>query len=279
MVMFSSFTVFTAYLYQMQTHHPALLLFCVAGGRYVLVAGVLFTLALKEIGRPAHPSLMPAKKKQVMREFLYSFVSVLIFAFVNGWLLYGSGLIHHSRLYTTVADYGWAWFWISIPVMLIAHDAQFYWLHRIVHLRLLFRHVHRVHHLSIYPTAWAAYSFHPWEAIFEGLIAISIIFVMPVHPAAFVIFQTISILLNAYGHSGRDFTPARWQHTWYGRWINTPTAHSLHHRSPRCNYGLYFLFWDRLMGTLGPVEKMDDDGMHGCFSPPSVRVEQAVSTK
>jgi lathosterol oxidase len=31
--------------------------------------------------------------------------------------------------------------------------------------------------------------------------------------------------------------------------LNTPTNHVMHHESMRGNYGLYFNFWDRLMGT------------------------------
>jgi lathosterol oxidase len=164
-------------------------------------------------------------------------------------LLYSIGLIEHSMLYSNVSDYGWLWFWLSVPIMLLAHDAQFYWLHRLIHTRTLFSKIHRVHHLSKHPTAWAAYSFHPLEAIGEALIAISIIFVMPVHPLAFMLFQSISIVFNAYGHSGREFISGSCQQHWLGRWFNTSTAHNQHHRSAIGNYGLYFLFWDRWMGT------------------------------
>jgi len=33
-----------------------------------------------------------------------------------------------------------------------------------------------------------------------------------------------------------------------GRFINTPTNHAMHHEFIRGNYGLYFNYWDRLMG-------------------------------
>ena len=35
-----------------------------------------------------------------------------------------------------------------------------------------------------------------------------------------------------------------------GKWINTSVSHNQHHQKFNGNYGLYFLFWDRWMGTL-----------------------------
>ena len=38
---------------------------------------------------------------------------------------------------------------------------------------------------------------------------------------------------------------------WLG-WNNTTTHHDLHHETGRYNYGLYFRWWDKLMGTEHP---------------------------
>jgi hypothetical protein len=37
-----------------------------------------------------------------------------------------------------------------------------------------------------------------------------------------------------------------------GKFFNTTTNHIMHHQHIRMNYGLYFNFWDRLMGTNHP---------------------------
>jgi sterol desaturase/sphingolipid hydroxylase (fatty acid hydroxylase superfamily) len=34
-----------------------------------------------------------------------------------------------------------------------------------------------------------------------------------------------------------------------GGWFISATHHGLHHRRFRCNYGLHFRLWDRLLGT------------------------------
>ncbi|MBA3898994.1 MAG: sterol desaturase family protein [Bacteroidetes bacterium] len=40
-----------------------------------------------------------------------------------------------------------------------------------------------------------------------------------------------------------------------GKWQNTSTNHNIHHQYSKSNYGLYFTFWDSLMGTLYKQEK------------------------
>jgi sterol desaturase/sphingolipid hydroxylase (fatty acid hydroxylase superfamily) len=35
-------------------------------------------------------------------------------------------------------------------------------------------------------------------------------------------------------------------------WLTTTTHHDLHHAQAGWNYGLYFTWWDRLMGTEHP---------------------------
>ena len=53
----------------------------------------------------------------------------------------------------------------SLLVYLFLHDTWFYWTHRWMHRPKPFRIAHAVHHASRPPTAWAAMSFHPWEAV------------------------------------------------------------------------------------------------------------------
>ncbi|HEY5993489.1 MAG TPA: sterol desaturase family protein [Gallionellaceae bacterium] len=88
-----------------------------------------------------------------------------------------------------------------------------------------------------------------------GAGVVAILYLMSVHPLAFLIFQTLSTAYNVYGHCGREFYPKGMASHWLGRWVNTSTAHEEHHARGRYNYGLYFLFWDRMMGTVDPACK------------------------
>ena len=236
---------------------PFAFAFLVYGLRYFVTALLAYLVARPINGRwwgRAHadvPENFDAQR-HLKREIFYSFWTVVIFGLVNA-ALFGWGLIGSSLLYFNISNYpGW-WFWLSIPAMIILHDTFFYWLHRIMHLPVLFKTMHKVHHMSIYPTSFAAYSFHPSEAITEALIVTAIIFIIPVHPLAFLIFQTISTAYNVYGHCGREFYPANMEKHWLGRWINTSTVHAFHHSKAKGNYGFYFLFWDRMMNTYTPA--------------------------
>ena len=51
------------------------------------------------------------------------------------------------------------------------------------------------------------------------------------------------------GHLGYEIFPRNMiQHPLF-KWLNTSTNHNMHHKYVRCNYGLYFNIWDRLMDT------------------------------
>jgi len=233
----------------------------VYGIRFLLFAGLAFLLAHPKrergIGRPHEQT--PATFNtalHVKRELMHSIFTVLMFGLVNA-VLFGYGFISASFLYFNVSAYPIWWLWLSIPLMLILHDTLFYWLHRAMHTQLLYGSMHRVHHLSIYPTAFAAYSFHPYEALAEALIVTAILYILPVHPFAFMIFQTISTAYNVYGHCGRELYPKSMATHWLGRWLNTSTLHSQHHLKGHGNYGFYFTFWDRAMGTLESSDRRE----------------------
>jgi sterol desaturase/sphingolipid hydroxylase (fatty acid hydroxylase superfamily) len=60
------------------------------------------------------------------------------------------------------------------------------------------------------------------------------------------------IARNAWGHSGHEFRPAKADGTPWFDGFTTTSHHDLHHTDVKGNYGLYFTFWDRFMGTEHP---------------------------
>jgi len=226
----------------------------IIGLRYAVVAGLAFWLADPSRRRPwGRPHIERpqgfALGLHVRRELRQSARTVLVFAAVHA-TVFGLGGYAHSQLYFRISDYPLWWLLACVPAMLLLHDTFFYWLHRAMHLPALFARMHRPHHDSLHPTAFAAYSFGWLEALAEALIVVAILFILPVHPLALVVFQTVSIAYNAYGHCGREFYPRHVGQSRWGRWLNTSSLHAHHHRHGRGNYGLYFTLWDRLMGTL-----------------------------
>jgi Delta7-sterol 5-desaturase len=193
--------------------------------------------------QPADPG-----RERVAWEITYSLSTVLIFSAIGLSLAYAqrAGL---TRIYRNVADYGWAYFSASVLVAVLAHDAYFYWTHRLLHWRPLFRLAHHVHHRSTSPTPWAAYAFHPVEALIQAGFYVAVVFTLPMHPVALMVFLTYMIVRNVVGHLGFEVWPAGFARHPLTRWHLTPTHHDQHHRRGKGNYGLYFSFWDDWMRT------------------------------
>ena len=221
--------------------------------RYMLIAGAGFVLSMI-VGRFApwrRLQNVPFTRAQLLREIGYSMVSVLIFTGIIGmiFVMNRAGL---TQLYFDPGQYGWAWFWLQIPVILLIQDWYFYWMHRAVHTAPLYDRVHRTHHLSTNPSAFAAFAFHPLEAVLEIAIFVLLVVVMPLHVTALFVAGFLSLVYNVYGHLGYEIMPRFIARTPIGCWLNTSAYHNQHHRTYRFNYGLYTVIWDRLHGTMHP---------------------------
>lgn len=191
------------------------------------------------------------ENKHIVREILYSVSTILIFGVVVVAVTW-AGFHGYTRFYAHISDRGWPYFIFSLVLMILLHDTYFYWTHRLMHWKPLFKRVHRTHHLSTNPTPFAAYAFHPIEAIVEiGIIPI-IVFTIPHHSLAILAFSIYTLLLNVMGHLGFELFPKGFASHWLFKWHNTSTHHNMHHRLVKCNYGLYFNFWDRVMDTNHP---------------------------
>ena len=221
--------------------------------RYVLIAVPAFLIFHRRTPQRLRSRQLgpgPVGAAQARRELHYSVMSLGIFG-LTGVLMYAMGRAGVSQLYRD-ERHGPVWFWLSIPVMLVLHDTYFYWTHRFMHWKPVFKHVHRVHHLSHDPSPLAAYAFHPLEAVIEAGIAPLIALVLPVHRDAFVIFLTLQLFMNVLGHLGFELYPRGLLRTPLGWLLNTATHHHQHHQKTNWNFGLYFNVWDRLLGTNHP---------------------------
>ena len=190
------------------------------------------------------------KNKDYAREIMYSLVTMLIFSLVSSFVFTHPSIRPHTRIYKEIGDNGWLYYFGLFPLMLFMHDTYFYFMHRLMHHKKIFNLVHLVHHQSTNPSPWAAYSFHPVEAFIEIGILFVFVFTLPMHKTHLLIFFLFMIVYNVYGHLGYELYPKGFNKTRVGRWINTSINHNQHHQYFKGNYGLYFLFWDRMLGTI-----------------------------
>jgi sterol desaturase/sphingolipid hydroxylase (fatty acid hydroxylase superfamily) len=191
------------------------------------------------------------ERTQVVSEVAYSLSTIVIFSAIGTALVFAerAGL---TRIYWSSAGRDWPYFWGSIGAAILLHDAYFYWTHRLLHWRPLFPLAHHVHHRSTSPTPWAAYAFHPLEALVQAAFYVLLVIAVPMNPLALALFLLYMIVRNVIGHLGFEILPPGFARHPLTRWHLATTYHDLHHRFGKGNYGLYFSFWDDLMGTGRP---------------------------
>ncbi|WP_444906398.1 sterol desaturase family protein [Microbulbifer sp. SSSA008] len=218
--------------------------------RYVLAASVMSILAgwlFRSWMNRRRIQKRRAEWKDIRREVSYSLLTVCIFTLVGviTTMMHDLGL---TKFYWQWSDYPLWWSIASLPVVILIHDAYFYWTHRGMHHPKVFKHFHRLHHQSRTPTPWTAYSFSVGEAVLMGAFSPLIALILPLNPTIWFTFLFISIFRNAMLHTGREFHPRSWVDGPMDR-LTTTTHHDLHHQRFQGNYGFYFTWWDRWMGT------------------------------
>ncbi len=190
------------------------------------------------------------KNSDVLREMGYSVLTIAIFSLVSLILFTHPKVAPLTTRYKDIHQYGWVYYFLAYPLMFVMHDTYFYFTHRLMHHKRLFKWFHLVHHQSTNPSPWAAYAFHPLEAVVEAGIVVVFMFTIPMHITHVMIFFLMMIIYNVYGHLGYELYPKGFSKHMIGKWINTSINHNQHHQYFKGNYGLYFLFWDRVFGTL-----------------------------
>jgi lathosterol oxidase len=220
--------------------------------RYFVVAGIFYWMLW---GRPEDKvhavrlSSQTPRRDVVAHEIRMSVMSSVIYA-IPGAIVIEAYKLGGTKIY---ADFNGPmeliWAPISIDIYMFIHDTYFYWTHRGMHHPGLFRIVHSAHHRSRNPTPWAGFSFHPWEAVIGAWPLAVAAFFIPIHISAvffLLVFMTVTSVMN---HAGWEILPRRLTDGLLGRWFISASHHNLHHTDYNANFGLYFRFWDRLMGT------------------------------
>ncbi len=228
----------------MQALASAAALTTIVALRYAATSGFFAWLTVRR-----HPGHYRGLAPQMRREVGWSLLSAAIYGVPAGIAAWLWQAFHWTRIYTDVHAFPLWYLPVSLIAYLFAHDTWFYWTHRWMHRPAPFRLAHAVHHASRPPTAWAAMSFHPIEALTGALVIPALVFVIPIHVAVLGLVLTIMTLMGVTNHMGWEMFPRALVHSRAGGWLITASHHQRHHEQYRCNYGLYFRLWDKLCGT------------------------------
>lgn len=234
-----------------RTH--ALHIFAFDFGRYAIVASLVAGLVwlLKQTSwRSRQIQARTATSADITREITASARTVLVYIVVSIFVIWG---IRHGVLREMRGSFGLAGNLGMLAAIILGHDAYFYWSHRAMHHPRLFKRFHRFHHRTITPTAWAAYSFAVPEAFVMAVFMPLWQYFVPTPGVVIFSFLIVMIVRNCMGHAGLELHARGWASHPVLKWISTTTHHDLHHAgSFNHNFGFYFTFWDKLMGTEHP---------------------------
>ena len=222
-------------------------------GRYFIAAS-LVALTVWLLKRTSWKSRQIQKKTataaQIRREFFASVRTVLVYVVVSVFVVWG---IRNGYMREFEGSYGLLGDAAMLLAVIVGHDAYFYWSHRIMHHPRLFKTFHRFHHRTVTPTPWTAYAFAVPEAFVMAMFVPLWLVLVPTPGIVMFSFLIIMIVRNTMGHAGLELHARGWASHPVLKWISTTTHHDLHHAgSFNHNYGFYFTWWDKMMGTEHP---------------------------
>jgi Delta7-sterol 5-desaturase len=224
----------------------------IIAARYLVLSGLFYWLLWQRGGeklgakrlnrdRPMRSLIIQEIRLSLLSSGIYAApAAAALIAFLHGG----------TKMYTAFdAHGGIAYLFLSAFIYLAVQDAYYYWAHRLMHHPKLFGWMHAGHHRSRQPTPFASFAFDPAEAVFTGWLLPAMVFIIPIHialAAGLLLLMTLTAILN---HSGWEMLP-RWLIGGpLGGQLISATHHSYHHLRFDRNFGLYFRFWDKLIGT------------------------------
>lgn len=167
---------------------------------------------------------------------------ITVFEALSYWL-FANNTIGFLPLAADTPAY-WAWCGALLLVAPLIHAAHFYFIHRLLHWKPLYRTVHRIHHYNVEVGPWSALAMHPIElALYFSTVCVQ--WGLALHPLNALYQIQIAIFNAAVSHAGFD-------KVMIGSSISIESNnffHYLHHKYFECNYGSTLAPMDQLFGT------------------------------
>jgi methylsterol monooxygenase len=141
------------------------------------------------------------------------------------------------------------WYVLALQVLTCAviEDTWHYWLHRALHDRRIYKHIHKVHHYFPAPFGMVAEYAHPAETVILGTGFFIGVLLMCNHMVMLWVWVTVRLMETIDVHSGYDIPYINPFHLipFYGG----SKFHDFHHYNFTGNYSSTFTWWDKICGT------------------------------
>lgn len=134
----------------------------------------------------------------------------------------------------------------QIPVFLVIEDFYFYWVHRFLHWKKIYKYIHKVHHEHAAPFGIAAEYAHPAETLLLGLGTLLGPMFFCRHLFTLWAYLGVRLWETIEDHSGYDFplNPTNLFPFWGGA-----VHHDYHHKTFVGPYSSIFTWCDWIFGT------------------------------
>ena len=154
--------------------------------------------------------------------------------------------------YSRVSDVGIVWYIIYFILYMTSVEFFVYWQHRLLHdIRPGYNYLHYIHHKynkEHTMSPFAGLAFHPLDGILQAIPYTWTLFYVPMHflTHELLLFATAIWTTNIHDNIHGKVEP-----------IMGARYHTIHHTTYKKNYGHYFIYMDKLFGTLITPEDYD----------------------
>lgn len=217
--------------------------------RYVVLFGGLTIFIAAESIAPAVMDEAQSWRhttKNLALGFVY-YGTAIILGFGVAWVTARTAALHLG-LFNAVTVPVWAQFVLGI----LALDFGEYWRHRFMHAVPFLWRFHRVHHSDPVMETSTTLRNHPLQLIVILVPRALLIFLLGLSPLIVGVHALVALAAQLFHHSNLRLNPTL--SMLLGLVIVTPDQHYMHHAREQkytdSQYGVLFIFWDKLFGTL-----------------------------
>eukprot|EP01099_Mayorella_cantabrigiensis_P004261 TRINITY_DN3191_c0_g1_i2.p1 TRINITY_DN3191_c0_g1~~TRINITY_DN3191_c0_g1_i2.p1 ORF type:complete len:303 (+),score=50.55 TRINITY_DN3191_c0_g1_i2:60-968(+) len=171
---------------------------------------------------------------------------------VTWWLLYpvftSRGLVVRSPLpsFQTVV--------LHVLFSMACEDTLFYWSHRMLHHRSIYKYIHKQHHEFINTIGIASEYAHPVEAVFANYVPFLCgTFILGSHHFTLLVWLVLRVFETIDAHCGYELPWSPWNLLLAVQ--GGAARHDFHHSHNLGSYGSFTKFWDWAMGTDIPFKE------------------------
>lgn len=180
----------------------------------------------------------------ILEQVKVSFLSIPFYSMlpaVEEWIIERGW----TKAYSRVADVGIIHHLAYFLAFMASVEFGVYWMHRLLHdIRPGYKYLHYVHHKynkenTLSP--FAGLAFHPLDGILQAVPYCWTLFFIPAHSLTFELLLFLTGIWTTNIHDCIDGKVEPIMGAGY---------HSIHHTTYRHNYGHYFVYMDKLFGSL-----------------------------